>query len=83
MRVNFEFPEHLHDLFKEFPPCPENTIPDKEQFSQHQQSLGVKITEVKEIVEFDQKDWMAPYIQFKLRDARKHGTTLKKSCSSL
>ena len=28
------------------------------------ESLGVKITEVKEIVEFDQKDWMAPYIEF-------------------
>ena len=24
----------------------------------------MKITEVKEIVEFDQKDWMAPYIEF-------------------
>ena len=30
LRVNFEFPEHLHDLYKEFPPCPENMIPDKE-----------------------------------------------------
>ena len=28
------------------------------------ESLGAKITEVKEIVEFDQKDWMASYIQF-------------------
>ena len=35
------------------------------------ESLGVKITEVKEIVEFDQKDWMAPYIEFNT-EQRKH-----------
>ena len=33
--------------------------------------LGVKITEVEDIVEFDQKDWMAPYIQFNT-EPRKH-----------
>ena len=115
LRVNFEYPDHLHDVFKEFPPCPENMIPNHEQFSQHQtelskklgvisktgkyngnnklvphlmehkdyviqhrnwqfiESLGVKITEVKEIVEFDQKDWMAPYIEFNT-EQRKHAT---------
>ena len=42
----------------------------------------MKITEVKEIVEFDQKDWMAPYIEFDTENARKHGTTLRRSFSS-
>ena len=36
---DLEIPEHLHDKFKEFPPCPESLTPQVEWLSGFQKSI--------------------------------------------
>ena len=36
VKCDFKFPEHLHDQFREFPPCPETLTPNMEWFSEFQ-----------------------------------------------
>ena len=36
VECDLTFPKHLHDKFKNFPPCPENITPKKEWLSQFQ-----------------------------------------------
>ena len=43
LEVDLEYPENLHDLFKEYPPCPENIKPDIEWFSEFQKELYKKV----------------------------------------
>ena len=40
--VDFEFPRHLHDKFKQFVPCPETIAPKAEWFSEFQRDLAEK-----------------------------------------
>lgn len=40
VEVDLEFPEHLHEQFKEFPPCPESLTPNIEWFSDYQKEIG-------------------------------------------
>ena len=42
VECDFNFPEHLHDKFREFPPCPETLTPNMEWFSQFQKEVGEK-----------------------------------------
>ena len=42
VEVDLEFPQHLHDKFKEFPPCPESLTPKMEWFSDYQKEVGTK-----------------------------------------
>ena len=39
VECDLTFPKHLHDKFKNFPPCPENITPKKEWLSQFQNYL--------------------------------------------
>ena len=39
LEVDLEYPEELHDLFKEYPPCPETLTPVYEWFSEFQKGL--------------------------------------------
>ena len=36
VECDLTFPKHLHDTFKNVPPCPENITPQKEWLSQFQ-----------------------------------------------
>ena len=40
VEVDLEFPEHLHEQFKEFPPCPESLTPNIKWFSDYQKEIG-------------------------------------------
>ena len=42
VECDLEFPIELHDLFKEFPPCPESLTPNIEWFSDFQKEVGLK-----------------------------------------
>ena len=42
VEVDFEFPRHLHDKFKQFVPCPETIAPKAEWFSELQLELAEK-----------------------------------------
>ena len=61
LRVRFEYPDHLHDLFKEFPPCPEKMIPDMEQFSQHQ-DFWKKLGVISKTGKYNGKSKLAPHL---------------------
>jgi hypothetical protein len=43
LEVDLEYPSDLQDLFKQYPPCPENISPEFEWFSEFQQSLFTKV----------------------------------------
>ena len=36
VECDIEFPEELHDTFKEYPACPENLVPKEEWMSEYQ-----------------------------------------------
>ncbi|MFM7983260.1 MAG: hypothetical protein ACKPKO_28460, partial [Candidatus Fonsibacter sp.] len=36
VKVDLELPQHLHEQFKKFPPCPESLTPNIEWFSDYQ-----------------------------------------------
>ena len=40
LEVDLKFPKHLHDKFKEYPPCPESIAPSYEWLSEFQQDLA-------------------------------------------
>ena len=42
VECDLRFPKHLHDKFKEFPPCPETLKPDMSWFSDYQKKVGKK-----------------------------------------
>ena len=42
LRVNLVFPRDKHELFKQYPPAPENTAPKKEWMSNCQNELATK-----------------------------------------
>ena len=110
VECDLEYPEDLHDKFKEYPPCPESLTPKEEWISDFQKDmtqqkmkpsscpkliphlmkheqyvihyrnlkyinkLGVKITELHRVMEFEQKAWLTPYIDMstKSRTFAKH-----------
>ena len=39
VECDFEFPKHLHNKLKQFPPCPENIVPKKEWLIEFQLNL--------------------------------------------
>ena len=39
LEVDILFPPELHELLKQFVPCPENIIPTQEWFSEYQKEL--------------------------------------------
>ncbi|MFM7989219.1 MAG: hypothetical protein ACKPKO_58885, partial [Candidatus Fonsibacter sp.] len=47
VEVDLEFPQHLHDKFKEFPPAPESITPKLDWFSDFQQYIGEKMKPLK------------------------------------
>ena len=108
VECDLEFPVELHDLFKEFPPCPETLTPDEEWLSPFQKEiakdideklgvtkkgkykgtdklvphlyehkkyvihyrnlkkivkLGVNVKNIHQVLTFQQKPWMKPYIE--------------------
>jgi hypothetical protein len=40
VECDLSFPVELHDKFKEFPPCPENLLPELNNFSDYQKMVG-------------------------------------------
>ena len=42
VEVDLEFPQHLHDKFEEFPPCPESLTPNMDWFSDYLKEAGAK-----------------------------------------
>ena len=40
LEVDLEYPVELHDLFREYPPCPESITPKVEWFSDFQKQIG-------------------------------------------
>jgi hypothetical protein len=40
VECDLSFPVELHDKFKEFPPCPENLLPELDNFSDYQKMVG-------------------------------------------
>ena len=40
VECDLSFPDEFHDKFKEYPPCPENSTPNMEWFSEFQKDLG-------------------------------------------
>jgi hypothetical protein len=42
LRVNLIFPKDKHELFRQYPPAPENTAPNKEWMSDYQNELAEK-----------------------------------------
>ena len=108
VECDLEFPIELHDLFKEFPPCPETLTPDEEWLTPFQKErakdideklgvtkkgkykgcdklvphlyepkkyvihyrnlkkivkLGVIVKNIHQVLTFEQKPWMKPYIE--------------------
>ena len=47
IECDLEFPIELHDLFKEFPPCPESLTPNIEWFSDLQKDIGIDLGIIK------------------------------------
>jgi hypothetical protein len=47
IRCNIKYPKHLHNKFRQFPPCPENLVPDIEWFSDYQKMVGEKTNIIK------------------------------------
>ena len=99
VECDLHFPEHLHDKFKDFPPCPESLTPDESWLSDFQKDilkqngakagtcnklfphrmdqekyvlhyrnlkfisdLGVEVTKLHRVIQFEQKAWLKPYI---------------------
>ena len=48
VECDLTFPKHLHDKFKEFPPCPETLTPDMSWFSDFQKMVGKTTGIIKE-----------------------------------
>jgi len=40
VECDLSFPIELHDKFKEYPPCPENLLPELNNFSDYQKMVG-------------------------------------------
>ena len=41
LEVDISFPPEIHDLLKQFVPCPENIVPKEEWFSEYQEELQI------------------------------------------
>ena len=49
VEVDLHFPSEIHDKLKEFPPAPENIVPNVEWFSEFQKELGRKTGTIKKM----------------------------------
>ncbi|CAJ0627301.1 10304_t:CDS:2 [Entrophospora sp. SA101] len=74
--VDLKYPKHLHNLHNDYPLAPENieklcpNLMDKKEYAVHYKTLqyyvkmGMEITKIHMILEFDQSPWLSPFINF-------------------
>jgi len=61
VEVDLEFPQHLHDKFKEFPPAPESLTPKLDWFSDFQKDIGEKNETIKN-GKYNGSDKLVPHL---------------------
>jgi hypothetical protein len=74
--ATLRYPEHLHEKFKEYPPCPENLSPKIECFSQYQKDLGKELNIIKSDDKYAGCDKLVPHL-YEHKDYAIHYRNLK------
>ena len=63
VEVDFEFPNHLHDTLKEFPPAPESLTPNMEWLSNFQNKIGDTSRRRINTDKYNGTDKLVPHLQ--------------------
>nr|CAG8642698.1 8208_t:CDS:2 [Entrophospora candida] len=60
--VDLKYPKELDDLHNDYPLAPENIEITRDMTLQYYVKMGIEITKIHMVLEFDQSPWLAPFI---------------------